>query len=83
MAELKDNAYQIKFKLTPKKVGYKGVFVSGIVFANNQVNAVKEATERLVLSVSKEPMEIEVKLQSAVKIRNDFFFIVDQSKIQG
>jgi hypothetical protein len=80
MADLKDNAYQIKYKLTPKKASLKGGFISGIVMAKSQEKAVKEATEQIKQSVSKEEFEVEVKLQSVVKLRNDFFLMVDEGK---
>lgn len=83
MADLKENAYQIKFKLTPKKASLKGGFVSGIVIASTQVKAVEGATEGVKSAVSKEKFEVEVKLQSVVKLRKDFFFIVDDNKKQG
>lgn len=80
MADLKDNAYQIKFKLTPKKASLKGGFISGIVIASNQEKAVKEATEGVKIATSKEEFEVEVKLQSVVKLRKDFFLIVEDKK---
>lgn len=78
---LKEKAFQIKYKLTPKKQGLKGGFISGIVMAKTQVKAVSIATKKINESLQKEPFEIEVKLQSAIKLRNDFFIIDEQTPI--
>ena len=73
-------AFQIKFKLTPKQVQYKPSFISGIVLAKNQVDAVQGATEQITEAIHKEPIKVEVKLQSVVKLRRDFFIIVEPKK---
>jgi len=73
-------AFQIKFKLTPKTAGYKPAFISGIVMAANQVEAVEDATVQVTRVTDKEPIKVEVKLQSVVKLRRDFFIIVDPKK---
>jgi len=82
MASLIDNAYQVKFKLTPAEKGYKSSFVSGIVIALSQESAVKEATAKVKEAVSKEGFEVEVKLQSAIKLRKDFLIFVPAEKKQ-
>jgi hypothetical protein len=73
-------AFQIKFKLTPKSSGYKPAFISGIVMAHTQVEAVEEATVQVTRVANNEPMKVEVKLQSVVKLKRDFFIIVDPEK---
>jgi hypothetical protein len=73
-------AFQLKLKLTTKQVGYKPSFISGIVLANNQVDAVQGATEQIIEAIRKEPIKVEVKLQSVVKLRRDFFIIIEPKK---
>lgn len=73
-------AFQIKFKLTPKSAGYRPAFISGIVMADNQVDAVRDATQQVTIVTDKEPIKVEVKLQSVVKLKRDFFIIVDPKK---
>jgi hypothetical protein len=76
MASLIDNAYQVKFKLSPVEKGYKSSFVQGIVIAISQESAVKEATAKVKEAVSKDNFDVEVKLQGAVKLRKDFLIFV-------
>ena len=86
MGKKNDNAYHVKLKLIPNKVGYKSSFVQGIVFETSQELAVKlakerikeallkEPKERIKEALLKEPFEIDVKVQSAHKLRKDFLF---------
>jgi hypothetical protein len=74
MGKKNDNAYHVKLKLIPNKVGYKSSFVQGIVFETSQELAVKLAKERIKEALLKEPFEIDVKVQSAHKLRKDFLF---------
>lgn len=80
MASLINKAYQVKFKLTPVDKGYKSSFFAGIVIAFSQESAVKEATAKLKETLSKDNFDVEVKLQSAIKLRKDFLIFVDEKK---
>ena len=55
MGKKNDNAYHVKLKLIPNKVGYKSSFVQGIVFETSQELAVKLAKERIKEALLKEP----------------------------
>ena len=74
MANVKHNAYHVKLKLIPKQNGYKSSFVQGIVFAMTPTLAEKMAVEKWIDAVKKEPFEVEVKVHSSVRLRNDFMF---------
>jgi uncharacterized protein (UPF0335 family) len=76
-----DNAYQVKFKLIPANKQYKTSFIQGISIAKNQESAVKESNQQVKEAVSKEGFDVEVKLQSVIKLRKDFLiFVADEKK---
>lgn len=75
MAEKLKNTYQVKFKLTPNRPGYKSSFVSGLVIARNQPDAIALGSKNIEKSLEKEPFSIGIKVQSIVKLRQDFFFV--------
>ncbi len=72
MGNVKHNAYHVKFKLIPKENGYKSYFVQGIVFEKTPALAEKMALELLNKAYEKEAFEVEVKVQSVVRLRKDF-----------
>ena len=76
----KENAYHIKFKLIPKKIGFKPNFIQGIVFDTSQELAVKNVTEKIIEAVNTNAYEteVEVKIQSVVKLRKDFLLFPDK-----
>lgn len=82
MADKKDNVYQVKFKLIPDKIGFKSSFVSGIVLAKTQDLAISFASEHIEKAFVAEPFKVQIKLQSIVKLRQDFFFVADDVKKQ-
>jgi len=83
MAVKRDNVYQIKFKLIPDKVGYKSSFTSGIVLAKTQESAISESSKNIEKALLAEPFKVQIKVQSIVKLRQDFFYVADDVKKQG
>ena len=75
-----ENAYQIKFKLIPKKIGFKANFDQRIVFDVSQELTKKNATEKVFEAANQNTYgtEVEVKIQSVVKLRKDFLLFPDK-----
>lgn len=83
MADKKDNVYQVKFKLIPDEIGFKSCFVAGIVLAKTQDLAISCAMDHIGKAFILEPFNVEIKIQSIVKLRQDFLFVADDEKKQG
>lgn len=80
MGNVKQNAYHVKLKITPKEKGFKSSFIQGIVFDDTPSLAEKRAIENLKEWVATETMNFEIKIQSTVKLRKDFMFHPEAKK---
>ena len=63
MGNVKQNAYHVKFKLIPKQ---------GIIFDDTPAKVEKRGLKKLSEFLLKEPIGVEIKTQSIVKLRKDF-----------
>lgn len=80
MADQKTNAYQVKLKLIPISTGFKHGFVSGLVLAKTQPEAISIASEDVKESLKTKGIHVETKVQSIVKLRQDFFYIAENCR---
>lgn len=74
MANVIQNAYHVKVKLIPKDKNYKSSFSQGIVFGKNPEAVEKMAIENITEALKSQPIDVEIKVQSTVKLRKDFLF---------
>lgn len=74
MKKDQQHAYHVKVKLIPQDKGYKSSFSQGIVFGKNPETAEKMAIENITEALKNEPIGVEIKIQSIVKLRKDFLF---------